>query len=186
MAEREPQPGMRPGLEEAWWNAERSWAIESAVDQPNAAGDPSLDRLPEQRDGLLEVANGKMSLGQAIAGFDLQAGLAELAGDVEGLLTRGQRAAMIADVAEPRSHVGEDQSQATSVAELAGDDLGVAHVFEDPVVLTQRRQNESRIETEVDGLRLDLATRRELGKRAQGGFQRAERLVVRGARRLAM
>src|SRR5262249_48582553 len=81
---------------------------------------------------------------------------------------------------------GEDQSQATSVAELAGDDLGVAHVFEDPVVLTQRRQNESRIETEVDGLRLDLATRREMGKRAQGGFQRAERLVVRGTRRLAM
>src|SRR5262249_43864080 len=29
MAEREPQPGMGPGLEEAWWNAERSWAIGS-------------------------------------------------------------------------------------------------------------------------------------------------------------
>src|SRR6266850_7121547 len=81
---------------------------------------PIFDRSPEHRDRLLELADGEMGLGQTIAGLDVHAALAKLGGDVERLLARGQRAAMIADVAEPRSHVGQDESQPASIAELTG------------------------------------------------------------------
>ena len=93
---------------------------------------------------------------------------------------------MIADVAEPRSHVGQDESQPASIAELTGDDFGLAHVLEDPVVLAQRGQNESRVETEIDGPGLGRSSLGKTSERAQGGLQRAASLVVRGACRLSI
>src|SRR5262249_60032425 len=128
-----------------------------------------------------ELSDREMGLGEAISRFDFQAELAELGSDVEGLLACGQRLTVLADVAKPRSHVGEDESQATPIAELSGDDLGLAHVLEDPVVLTQRGQDEPRVETKIDGLGLGLASLGETTESAQSGFQRAVSLGICGA-----
>ena len=69
-------------------------------------------------------------------------------------------------------------------AEVIARELGFAYVFQDPVVLAQRSQGDSRVETEIDGLGLGLASLGQMSEGAKGGLERRESLMVCGPRRL--
>ena len=61
---------------------------------------------------------------------------------------------MLADIAQPGPHVGENEAQPTLIPQLAGQDLGLLHVVQDAVVLTERRQDDPRVEPDIDRLGL--------------------------------
>src|SRR5256885_15244523 len=177
MAQRQPEPCPRPSGKEARWKGR-------PIRDPCAIGAEGLDRLQEDRDGLVELADCEVGLSETVPCFDLQAELIEFGGNLDRLSTRFERAPMVADIAKPRPHVGEDESQPASIAEFSRDDLGFAQVFKNPVVLTQRSQGDSRVEAEVDGLGLGLASLGQMSEGAKGGLERRESLMVCGARRL--
>src|SRR6267142_3188083 len=108
-----------------------------------------FDSLQEDRRGLPEVAERKVRLRQAVRRLDLEARVLQFPRDLEGLLARLERAPMVAHVAEPGAHVGEDEPQSTSIAKLPCQDRGLPHIPQDSVVLPQGSKDDSRVEPEV-------------------------------------
>ena len=74
-------------------------------------------------------------MSQSVLGFDLETEISELSRNVESLSTRLEGAPMLAHVAEPRAHVGQDEPQPASIAELPRQDFSFPHVLQDAVVL---------------------------------------------------
>ena len=91
---------------------------------------------------------------------------------------------MIADIAKPRPHVGENESQPMSITEFSRDNFGFAHVLQDRIVLPQWGQDDPRVEAQVDALGPDVASLGKMTESAKGGLERRESLAVRSARRL--
>src|SRR5882724_9072630 len=168
MREQEPKPRVRPGLEEG---GQRPWVRER------------LDGLQEARRRLLEVANRKVRLSQPVLRFDLEPRISQFAGDVESLSARLEGAPMVAHVAEPRAHVGEDEPQPPSIAELAREDFGLPHVIQDAVVLAQRSEDDPRVVPVVDGLSLGLASLGHVREGAKRLLEGGQGLAVRRAHR---
>src|SRR5207249_6436111 len=107
MAQRQPEPCPRPSGKEARWKGR-------PIRDPCAIGAEGLDRLQEDRDGLVELADCEVGLSETVPCFDLQAELIEFGGNLDRLSTRFQRTPMVADIAKPRPHVGERSEEHTS------------------------------------------------------------------------
>src|SRR6267143_5119365 len=93
IAKRQPKPCARPSSKEARWKRR-------PIRDPCAIGAEGLDRLQEDRDGLVELTECEVRLTETVPCFDLQAELIEFGGDLERLSTRFERPPMVADIAK--------------------------------------------------------------------------------------
>jgi hypothetical protein len=125
IGERQPEPSPRPSGKEARQCCPVDYAIVHE----------SLHGFHEKDDGLRELADGEVPLGQPILRFDLEAHVCKFVGDVEGLLARFDCAFVVAHVLQPRSDLGEDETQPAPITDLPRQSFGFPHVVQDPAVL---------------------------------------------------
>ena len=88
---------------------------------------------------------------------------------------------MLANVAEPCTHIGEDKTQTTLIANLARQDFGLLHVMQDAIVLSQRGEDDPRVEPEIDGLGLGRATVGQVPQNPKRLLERGHGLPIRGS-----
>src|SRR5205809_8038226 len=108
MAQRQPEPCPRPSGKEARWKGR-------PIRDPCAIGAEGLDRLQEDRDGLVELADCEVGLSETVPCFDLHAELIALGGNLDRFSSRFQHAPMLSVCANPL-HVITSSESHTSMA----------------------------------------------------------------------
>ena len=173
MRERQPEPRPRPSRKK---HGQLGSTDHTLVRE-------RMNGFYEEDGGLRQVAHGEMCLSQTILRLDLETRVRQLGGDVEGLSARIDGPLMVTHVPKSRPDVGQDQAQTAPVTELSRQGFSLAHVLQDPPVLTERGEHRSRVEPEVDGLGGGLAAHGQACEDAKGLLERVQGLAVRGTAR---
>ena len=80
------------------------------------------------------------------------------------------------------SQIGEDPPQPALIAQRLGEGLGLAQVFEDRPVISERKERIAQVEAQIDGLLDGVTTVREMLQRTQRLLEARHRLAVGRAR----
>ena len=102
----------------------------------------------------MEVADGEVCLAGAVPGLALELSISSFRRDCQGALSYLDRLKVLAgDVSQPRADIGQNPSQASTIAESGRQMFGFAHDRENVLISPEWYECAPQLESCVDGLR---------------------------------
>jgi hypothetical protein len=139
--------------------------------------------LSQEIDRAADVAHGEVRLGQPIGRFEMEIAIPEGGRDRASPSAGVERSSVVARVSQSSAHVGDDVAEPPIVVKLARENFGLAETVDDLLILSERSERGSQVESQIDAHGGRLRGRRETTERLESLLEAVHCLAVGGTRR---